>query len=98
MSILVQIWLLSTLLILAVHLAVAYLIDRCLDFGTWTKAALLLFIVLGPLGVILETVLILQVLRDIHRQKLAGQTTTSSYHHNRHTWLSKPSRRRTKYA
>jgi hypothetical protein len=45
------------------------LVDGRLDLGTWTRLGLMLFLILGPLGAVLEGLLLVTVLRDILAQR-----------------------------
>ena len=67
-------WFLCALLILAGYVLPALLIDRRLAFGTWTWVGLAVFMLLGPFGVLLETLLLAAVWRDVvaHRRSSWG--------------------------
>jgi hypothetical protein len=73
-----NVWLYCGLLIMAGYILPALLIDRRLAFGTWTWTGLGLFMLLGPLGVILEVFLLVAVFRDViaHMQS-AGSLCSS---------------------
>ena len=63
-----QLWICSAVILVSTHLAVALVIDRKIDLGLWTRGALLVFALLGPIGLILEAGLLVQVLNDLRRQ------------------------------
>ena len=63
-----KVWLLCALLIPLLHLLPALIIDRRLSLGTWTRIGLALFVLLGPLGLLLECWLLGAVLADIAAQ------------------------------
>lgn len=58
-------WTFSALLIPAIHLLPALLIDGRIALGTWTRFGLALFMLLGPLGLLLEIWLLTAVLTDL---------------------------------
>jgi hypothetical protein len=62
---LVMLWISSAVILITSHLTISLLIDGHLHLGLWTKIALTLFSILGPVGLILEIVLLLQVIFDI---------------------------------
>ena len=61
-------WLCSSALIIVTHLLFSLLIDGHKKLGLWAKGALIVFSILGPLGVIFETVLHYQVIKDVIKQ------------------------------
>jgi putative effector of murein hydrolase len=67
---LIELWLYSAIGLVATHLIIAFIVDKSITMGTWAKGALILFSLLGPLGVVLEAVLLFSVLKDIARQKI----------------------------
>ena len=79
-----QLWICSAVILVSTHLAVALVIDRKIDLGLWTRGALLVFALLGPIGMILEAGLLVQVLNDLRRQSLS----------ERRAALSRPARKR----
>jgi len=60
-----ELWLLCALFTLLLHLLPALIIDRRLALGTWTRIGLTFFVLLGPLGLLLECWLLSAVLADI---------------------------------
>ena len=61
-------WSLCALLIPAIHLPTALLVDGRIALGTWTRLFLGLFMLLGPLGLLLELWLLAAVLSDLHAE------------------------------
>ena len=59
-------WSLCAALIPAIHLAAALLVDGRIALGTWTRLFLGLFMLLGPLGLLLEFWLLAAVLADLY--------------------------------
>ncbi|MBW2520867.1 MAG: hypothetical protein JRD88_11015 [Deltaproteobacteria bacterium] len=68
MAIFIWTWVVSASLILAGHAFWAIILDKRLQFGIWTRIALSFFCILGPVGVLLEVMLLIQIFRDIFRQ------------------------------
>jgi hypothetical protein len=68
MTLFFQLWGISAALILISHILPALVIDKRLALGTWDKMALTFFMLMGPLGLILEFILLGQVFRDIYQQ------------------------------
>jgi hypothetical protein len=66
-----ELWVYSAAGLITTHLVVAFIIDRSITLGLWAKGALLLFSLLGPLGAVLEAILLCSVLEEIARQKFS---------------------------
>ena len=66
-------WLCSSALIIASHILFSLLIDGHMKLGLWAKGALIVFSILGPLGVIFEAVLLYQVIKDVIKQTWQGR-------------------------
>ena len=75
-NLILQIWFCSALIIVTTHLFSALVIDGHIDLGIWGKGALIIFSLIGPLGVLLEAILILYVLVDIKKQSPSKQAQT----------------------
>ncbi|HKK02095.1 MAG TPA: hypothetical protein VJ955_08005 [Desulfuromonadales bacterium] len=58
-------WLFCATVIMAGYVLPALLVDRRLAFGTWTRVGLAIFVILGPVGVLLEALLLAAVCRDV---------------------------------
>ena len=63
-----QIWFISAVILVSAHLSAGLLIDGCMALGLWEKVAISLFILLGPLGLLLEAWLLFRVFADILSQ------------------------------
>ena len=73
-----DVWFYCGLLIMAGYILPALLIDRRLAFGTWTWSGLGVFMLLGPLGVILEVLLLIAVFRDVIAHMQSADSLSSS--------------------
>lgn len=80
--IILQIWLYCAVTLISAHLLSALLIDGEITLGTWGKTALVLFVLLGPLGVLLEACLLIQVFGDI-RSLIAEQDSFLNFRRDR---------------
>jgi hypothetical protein len=68
---LIELWMISAIALIATHLTVAFIVDRSISLGIWAKGALIVFSLLGPLGVLLEAVLLFSVLKGIANEKFS---------------------------
>lgn len=68
MKLMLAMWLISILLVFALYIFAQILVDGQVELWTWAKIGLVIFAILGPLGVVLELVLFAGVFNDIARQ------------------------------
>jgi hypothetical protein len=69
------IWTVSAILVFTGHTLAALVLDGCLQIGTWTRVGRTVFVLFGPIGVLLEGLLLIHVIRDIRRQHRVEQET-----------------------
>lgn len=80
--IILQIWFYCAVTLITAHLLSAILIDGEVALGTWEKIALSLFVLLGPLGIMLEACLLIRVFSDI-RSLIPEQDSLSNLRRDR---------------
>jgi hypothetical protein len=68
MTTLLNIWICSAVIVCVLHFGSALLIDGQIRMGLWAKMGLAFFALLGPLGVLLETMLIWHIVADIIKE------------------------------